>query len=468
MLLRQIYDRHLSQYAYLVGCQQTGEAIIIDPQRDVDRYFAAAEEEGLRLVAGADTHIHADYLSGIRGLAEDHGLMVYASGADDTWRYEWLEGSDLPHRLLHDGDTFHVGNVVLDVLHTPGHTPEHLTYLIVDRASGDTDGMGMLTGDFVFVGDLGRPDLLESAAGMAGKMRPAARELYRSVQQFRGMPVWMQVWPGHGAGSACGKALGAVPQSTVGYELRHNAAIAAADQGEEAFVETILEGQPEPPLYFSRMKQQNREGPPLLDGLPNPQHLSGEELAAFAGRTDVVVVDTRSRAAFLEAHLSGALHAPFDNTFCTVTGSYVEPGIPVYLIIGAEDLDEAVRCLVRIGLDEVAGFVTPDEFDGMRSEGIDVEGIASTDFEGVRKRLDDPTALVLDVRSRTEYESGHVPGALNIAHTRLLERLAELPGDRELLVHCATGVRSAVAAALLQRHGFEVTYVEDDWSNWEG
>ena len=468
MLFRQIFDRYLAQYAYLVGCQQTREAIIIDPQRDVDRYFEAADEEGMTLVAAADTHIHADYLTGLRALAVDHGLMVYASGTDAEWRYEWLEGSSFNHRILHDGDTFNLGNVVFDVLHTPGHTPEHLSFLIVDRAAGNSDGLGLLTGDFVFVGDLGRPDLLESAAGHVGKMRPAARELFRSVQQFRNLPPWLQVWPGHGAGSACGKALGAVPQSTVGYEIRHNAAISAADHGEDAFIDAILEGQPDPPLYFGRMKTLNREGPPLLESLPQPLVIERADFARFADRTDVAVVDTREKEAFVAGHLSGSLLAPFDNSFCTTVGSYVEPGLPIYLIIEPENLEEAVRCLVRIGLDDVVGHIAPDEAEALTADADLRARTHAIGFEEVGRRLNDPDVLVLDVRSRSEYDASHLPGAANVPHTRLFERLDELPRDQELLVHCATGVRSAVASALLQRHGFRVQYVMDDYSAFQG
>ncbi|HEX7071543.1 MAG TPA: MBL fold metallo-hydrolase [Rhodothermales bacterium] len=463
MLLRQIREPFLSQYAYLVGCQTTGEAIIIDPQRDVDRYFAAAEAEGLRLVAAAETHIHADYVSGLRALAETHGLRVYASAADADWRYEWLEGSDLDFVILRDGDTFRLGNVEFDVLHTPGHTPEHLTYLIVDRAVGDQEGMGLLTGDFVFVGDVGRPDLLESAAGMAGRMRPAARDLYRSIQQFKTMPVWLQVWPGHGAGSACGKALGAVPQSTVGYELQHNASIAAAQHGEETFVDAILQGQPAPPLYFARMKKLNRKGAPLLPEVPAPRALSESDLESVAGRPDVTLIDTRPRHRFLDAHLTGALHAVMDTSFCATVGSYADPEAPVYLIVDDARLDDAVRCLFRIGIDRIEGFATLDVAEAVLSRSERHQSIRATDFEEVRRRKDEPGTVVLDVRSRDEYNQGHIDGALNIPHTRLRERLAEIPRDKELLVHCATGVRSAVASAFLQSEGWRVVYVEDDW-----
>ncbi|MDX1673045.1 MAG: MBL fold metallo-hydrolase, partial [Balneolaceae bacterium] len=221
MFFKQIFEEKLAQYAYLIGCQQTGEAIIIDPMRDVDQYFELASKHRLRITAAADTHIHADYLTGLRELAE-RGVRVLASDeGDEDWKYEWLKGSDYDYQLLHDGDTFEIGNISFTAHHTPGHTPEHLSYTVTDRAGADGP-MGMLSGDFVFVGDLGRPDLLETAAGQKGVMESSARTLYESVREFRKLPEYLQVWPAHGAGSACGKTLGSVPETTVGYELRFN------------------------------------------------------------------------------------------------------------------------------------------------------------------------------------------------------------------------------------------------------
>ncbi|HCT46037.1 MAG TPA: MBL fold metallo-hydrolase, partial [Phycisphaerales bacterium] len=272
MLMRMIYDEKLAQAAYLIGCQQTGEAIIFDPERDVDRYIDLAATHGLQIIAAAETHIHADFVSGSRELAERIGAKVYVSdeGGED-WRYQWLDkksgGGSYDHQLLKDGDSFRVGKIEFTALHTPGHTPEHMVYLVTDHGSGATEPIGMVSGDFVFVGDLGRPDLLETAAGQAGAMEPSARNLYNTLQRLEGIPDFVQVWPAHGAGSACGKALGAVPTSTIGYEKRFNPAILAG-RDEQRFVDFILSGQPEPPLYFANMKRDNKIGPPVLGGLP--------------------------------------------------------------------------------------------------------------------------------------------------------------------------------------------------------
>ncbi len=261
MLLRQITDSKLAQNAYLIGCQRTGEALVIDPERDVDRYVEAAAAEGLRLVAATETHIHADFLSGCRELAHRHGARLYLSDCGPAeWKYLWAQDGDKGIQLLRDGDAFSVGKIEIRALHTPGHTPEHLSFLVTDHGGGAEEPMGLMSGDFVFVGDVGRPDLLESAAGVAGAREPSARALHASLLRFLDLPDYLQIWPGHGAGSACGKALGAVPTSTVGYERRFSPALADVRRGEQVFVDAILEGQPEPPFYFARMKKENKEG----------------------------------------------------------------------------------------------------------------------------------------------------------------------------------------------------------------
>jgi hydroxyacylglutathione hydrolase len=363
--------------------------------------------------------------------------------------------------LLHDGDEFRVGNVRVRAMHTPGHTPEHLSFLITDAGAGADEPMGVVSGDFVFVGDTGRPDLLESAAGVEGAMREGARDLYRSVLRFLELPDYLQLWPGHGAGSACGKALGAVPESTVGYERRFSPALAAARRGEGPFVSYVLDGQPEPPLYFGRMKKLNREGPLLLSALPRPVRLTAAALADLAGRRDVTVVDTRAdRSAFMRSHLVGALYAPLDRTFPTVTGSYLEPDTPVYLLVDEErNVEEAVKALINIGVDWIAGWATVETLTlavkaGARTATIDEIDIH--EIEAVRER---ERALVIDVRRLAEHLEGGVSGSLHFPHTRLAERLAEIPRERRLLIHCRTGARSAAASAFLAREGFDVTYV---------
>ena len=464
MLFRQYTDPKLAQYAYLVGCQQTGEALLIDPERDIDRYVDEAEREGLRITAVAETHIHADFLSGAREFAERFGVKLYlsAEGEENGWGSVWATSSGYDATFLRDGDTFMIGRIEVQAVHTPGHTPEHLSYLVIDRGSGATTPIGIATGDFVFVGDLGRPDLLEQAAGLHGVQEPSARQLYGSLPRFTNLQDYLQVWPAHGAGSACGKALGAVPTTTVGYEKRYNASLAAAQQGEDAFVETILSGQPEPPLYFARMKRDNRDGVPLMGTLPQPRQLTVAELGRTVEADEATLIDTRlDRSAFMAKHLPGSLYAPLNKSFNTVVGSLIEDETtPLVLIIEASHVEEVVRDLVRIGFDRIMAYATPDTLERYLEEGGAYATIEEIDFDTVARLKDQPDVSVVDVRFASEYAEGHVPGAINASYTRLPVYMNEsLPADRTLLVHCLSGARSAAASAFLARQGYDVKYV---------
>ncbi|HJS48211.1 MAG TPA: MBL fold metallo-hydrolase, partial [Gemmatimonadales bacterium] len=287
MIFRRIFDDGLAQAGYLVGCGQAGTAVVVDPLRDLAPYLAAAEQERVRITDVTETHIHADFLSGSRELAARTGARLHLSAEGGTdWQYAFAAADGA--RLLHDGDEIVVGNVRLRAMHTPGHTPEHLSFLVTDGAAAP-EPMGILSGDFVFVGDVGRPDLLEKAAQVAGSAEVGARVLWRSLEKFRALPDRLQVWPGHGAGSACGKGLSAMPQSTVGYERLCNWGVAATD--EAGFVAGVLADQPEPPAYFAEMKRRNRTGPAVLGGLPRPSRIAPEDLAARLA-AGVVVVDT--------------------------------------------------------------------------------------------------------------------------------------------------------------------------------
>jgi len=466
MFFRQVYDPKLAQYAYLIGCQATREAIVVDPLRDVDTYLDIAEREGLRLTAVAETHIHADFLSGARELAERANAVVYVSaegGAD--WQSEWLKGSAYAHRLLRDGDHFMVGNIRFDVMHTPGHTPEHVCYTVTDTPANTTLPVGILTGDFVFVGDVGRPDLLESAAGQAGAMETGARALVRSIERFRRLPAAMQLWPAHGAGSACGKALGAVPVSTVGYELATNLSIGAATDP-DSFVSYILDGQPEPPLYFARMKRDNRSGPAVLGKIPEPKALTATKLVELQGATGVALIDTRPWDSYRRAHVPGSLFVPLTRSFNTVAGSYVPEGMAVYLIMDEKRVREATVDLIRIGLDRVIGYATPATFDEYARKGKPAS-IAEIDASRVEASVD-AGAFLLDVRRAAELsERGRIEGSHNVAYERLLERVAEIPKDRPVVVHCQGGTRSAYAAGLLDRMGYSVTNVAGGYEAWK-
>ncbi|HMQ55982.1 MAG TPA: MBL fold metallo-hydrolase, partial [Anaerolineae bacterium] len=327
MLLKYFYNDKLAHASYMVGCQATGEALVVDPGRDIAPYLQTAQDNGMQIVAVTETHIHADFLSGARELAEQTKAKLYLSDeGDENWKYQFLDGYD--HELVYDGSVFKVGNIKLEVLHTPGHTPEHISFLVTDTA-GANQPIGIFTGDFVFVGDIGRPDLLEEAAGIKGTAEPGARRMFESLRRFRALPDFVQVWPAHGAGSACGKALGAIPSSTVGYEKLFNWAFQYED--EDQFVKALLAGQPEAPKYFAMMKKLNKEGPAVLGGLPQPQRLDDQRLANVLAE-GLKVVDTRSADEFAKGHIPGTINIPNDGAFTNWAGWLLTYDQPFYLI----------------------------------------------------------------------------------------------------------------------------------------
>lgn len=470
MFMRMVYDEKLAQAAYLIGCQRTGEAIVIDPERDIDRYIDLAAANGLKIVATAETHIHADFVSGSRELAERIGAKVYVSDEGDAdWKYEWLDkkvgGGSYDYKLLKDDDTFRIGNIGFRAIHTPGHTPEHLSFLVTDHGAGANAPVGMATGDFVFVGDLGRPDLLETAAGQAGAMEPSARRLFKTLKALDNIPDFVQVWPAHGAGSACGKALGAVPTSTIGYEKRFNPAINAA-KTEQGFVDFILAGQPEPPLYFANMKRDNKIGPPVLGTLPIPPRMGIDDVRKLDGG-NVAIVDTRSWDAFRAGHVPGSLSFPLTKSFNTDAGSMIRDTDEIYLIVEQKKLEEAVRDLIRVGLDHIRGWIDPTDIHQFADSSHSLAKIEEVSIDEAIGLVESRKVQVLDVRRATEFAGGHLPRAINIAHTRVAARLDEVPRNCKLLVNCRSGARSARATAFLQREGFEVINLKGGMTAWE-
>ncbi|MEO1583146.1 MAG: MBL fold metallo-hydrolase [Planctomycetota bacterium] len=462
--MRMIYDEKLAQASYLIGCERAGEAVVFDPQRDVDRYVAIADSRGLRIVAAVETHVHADFLSGVRELAASHGARPYVSAAGGpAWLPTWIEEHD-DAVSLQDGNTFRVGLIEFEALHTPGHTPEHVCFLVTDRGSGATEPIAVLTGDFLFVGDLGRPDLLETAAGQAGAMEPAARSLLRSLDRLDGLPGFVQVWPGHGAGSACGKSLGAVPTSTLGYEQRFNAAVSLRSN-ERSFVASILSGQPEPPVYFAAMKRQNVEGPPLLGSLPRPPRLTAASLAERGSEAGSAIIDTRPWDGFRAAHIPGSLSLPLLPSFPTDVGSLALPSDDMYLVVDPARLEEATRDLVRIGFDRIAGWCPAAELADGFAHGLPHASIDEIDAASARAALREPGMAVLDVRRAAEHAEVSIPGSINIAHTRLAARLKDLP-EGPMLVTCQSGARAARAASYLLRLGRDVRTLRGGMNEW--
>lgn len=462
MLLRLIYEEQLAQASYLLGCQETGEAIVIDPHRDIEQYRDLAAHEGLRIVAVTETHIHADFVSGARELAARTGARLYLSGAGPTeWRYQFA--AEAGATLLHDGDQFTVGALRLDVWHTPGHTPEHLSFLVTDTAHADAP-MGIFTGDFVFVGDVGRPDLLERAAGQAGTMAAGARDLFGSLARFRTLPEWVQVWPGHGAGSACGKALGAVPQTTVGYETRFNPALGYDDAA--AFTDFILAGQPDPPPYFARMKAINRVGPAPVAELAAPRQRTLAELDARRA-SGTLIVDTRPVRQYAAGAIPGTLNLPLDGGFLNWAGWLLSPERPIALIVAPDDLVRATRLLRLIGLDELAGFWPVATVAAWFVAGGERATIAPIAPEELRALQASESVTLIDVRNQSERAAGFIAGSLAIPLGELSSQLVRLPHGGTVTVHCQGGARSAIAASLLlAERGRTVRDLTGGFNSW--
>ena len=466
MILQRVWDPKLAQASYLIGCTEAKEALVIDPNRDVDQYLALAASLSLRIAHVTETHIHADFASGSRELAARAKAKLYLSdegGAE--WRYAFAAPDGAV--LLHDGDRFSLGQVSIGVLHTPGHTPEHLTFLVTDGAAA-TEPIAAVTGDFVFVGDVGRPDLLERAAGVGGTMEDAARALYRSLQRFKQQPDWLQIWPGHGAGSACGKGMSAIPHSTVGYERRFNWAFSVADEAE--FARLVLAGQPDPPKYFGTMKRINRDGPRLLGGLPRPVPADPEKVLEVLDRAGLLV-DTRTAAEFASGHIPGTINIPFNNAFTTWAGWILPYDRDVHLLSAKADgkqAEGALRDLAMIGLDRVAGCFGAEALGAWTRAGRALASYPRISAAELAGRLESGLVAVVDVRSRAEWEAGHIPGVPNVPASEIKDRVDQLPTDRPLVVHCQGGTRSAISASLLDARG--LTQIHDmpgGFAEWE-
>lgn len=457
MLLRYFYDERLAQASYLVGCVKTGEALVVDPNRNIGPYLQAAEKEGLRITHITETHIHADFVSGSRELAAATGATMFLSDEGDAdWKYQF---ADQPNAVLvTDGDTWMVGNIKVEVLHTPGHTPEHISFMITDTAGADKP-MGIFTGDFIFVGDVGRPDLLEEAAGMVGTKEVGARLQYKSVARFKELPDYLQVWPAHGAGSACGKALGAIPSSTLGYEKLFNPAFQFAE--EDKFVDWLLAGQPEAPRYFAQMKKVNKEGPALLKDLPEPKQIDRTALDEIIA-SGSFVADMRSRPDYVAAHVPGTVSVPERKDFSTFVGWFVDFDAPFYFVTpSAAVVDSIIAALRGIGVDNVGGYALPDVVSGATDK------LPEWSAAELGERLPRNGMVVLDVRNKTEYIEEHIKGAKHIQLGQLPKHLNEIPRDRTVVTNCQSGYRSQIAASLLRTRGFDnVVNLKDGLELW--
>lgn len=456
MLLKYFYNKKLAQASYMVGCVKTGEALIVDPARDIQQYLAAAAEEGLRITHVTETHIHADFVSGSRELAAASNATLFLSNMGDaSWQYGYANDPNVI--LVEEGDSWMVGNIKVDVLHTPGHTPEHISFMITDTAGADKP-IGVFTGDFIFVGDVGRPDLLEEAAGLVGTAENGAHLQYQSVARFKELPDYLQIWPGHGAGSACGKALGAIPSTTLGYEKLFNPAFQFDD--EVNFSQWLLQDQPAAPRYFAQMKKVNKSGPALLDELAEPTKMNRAMLDDLV-QNGALIVDLRDRDSFAMQHIQGTVSIPATNSaYSTYVGWFVEYDRPIYFVTpSAEAVSDIVASLHAIGVDNIPGYFMPDVIEtdvtGADVVGTNTVSLPQLSARELAQRLPQNGIQVIDVRGEGEFAEEHIAGATNIVLGHLPKHFDLLSKETPLIMQCASGYRAQIAASLLRANGFK-------------
>jgi hydroxyacylglutathione hydrolase len=442
MFFQHVYDKSLAQGSYVIGCQATGEAIVIDAQRDIDVYLEIAKQNNLHITHITETHIHADFLCGSRELAAVTGAKMYLSdeGGED-WQYQFS------HVGLKDGDVIKVGNLTLEVMHTPGHTPESISFLLTDHPATDKPIM-VFTGDFVFIGDIGRPDLLEKAAGLVGTKEAGAKQMFQSLKKFAVLPEYVQVWSAHGAGSACGKALGAVHSSTVGYEKIRNWAFQYGED-EKEFTDYLLADQPEPPKYFAMMKHLNKVPRTLLIEVPKHPKLSKEQFIS-AYEKSIKVIDTRNKVDFANGFIDRSLNIQGNNSFSTWCGWLLNYQEQFILVADDSQMEDLTRKLMRIGLDNIYGYISDVNDLGMELQTADVISL-----EEFKTYIGKDNVQIVDVRGVSEYEAGHVEGAENVFVGTLPDNLDKISKDKQVVIHCQAGDRSAVAYSILAKNGFK-------------
>ncbi len=448
MLFKRFEVADLAHYSYGVGCPGAGEAAIVDPERNTDRYLDWAAESELRITHVFETHIHADYASGAKDLAERAGADLVLSAYDEGELYD----VEYEHRTIEHGERLDVGAVRIEAVFTPGHTPEHMAYLVYEMARTSEVPEIFLTGDFLFVGSLGRPDLL----GEEAKLELAHRQ-YDSVRnKLAGLPDGLEIAPAHGAGSMCGAGMSGRPTSTLGFERIANPYL-NPDLGEQEFVDMILSNVPPFPPYYRRMKVLNSVGPEALGRLEEPRALEPRDFQAFVETQGATVVDLRDKVAFAGVHVPNSLAVGTRGSLSTWASWLVPYDQPILLVAEDEDqLAEARRCLSRVGLDQVRGYLAGG-INAWCEAGMPVEELHQISAQQLHDSVSAGRPMrVLDIRDEDEWRSGHVPGSAHIQGGELAESLAGVPeGAGPLVVMCRSGYRSTAVSSALRRKGIE-------------
>jgi hydroxyacylglutathione hydrolase len=447
MLLHQRFVPGLAINSYIVGDERTGEAAVIDPTRDVDDFIQYASDNGLHIRHILETHVHADFVSGAKELKarlnREPNIACSAYGGKE-WTQPYAD------QYLKEGDTISLGSVCLGVVHTPGHTPEHIAISLTDTTRSAEVPWLLFTGDFLFVGDVGRPDLLGEEA-----RKQLAQDLYRSVfERLPAFPDITEIFPAHGAGSLCGKAIGFRQSSTVGYERRFNVALREKPQTE--WVRSLLQGMPLAPPYFQRMKQVNKEGPPILGPeLPGQKRWSAKHVHERVCE-HCLVVDVRSKEAFAAAHIPGSINIPFGPNLPTWAGWVLPYDRPTLIVLDdPRMMPEVTTHLLRVGFDDVKGYLEGG-MDAWETGGYPLTTLSTMSVDDLHRQLKSGRKItVLDVRTEGEWNAGHIEGAVHIHGGKLQERFADVPRDRPVAVVCGSGYRASIAASFLQREKYD-------------
>jgi len=462
MFLYRRFVPGLASYSYLVGDETTKEAAVIDPLRDVDDYLEVAQRQGLHIRHVLETHVHADYLCGSQELKARLGedVTIHASGlGGPNWTPTYAD------HVVQDDDEVRLGSIRLKAIHTPGHTPEHIAWALYDETRSKDEPWLLFTGDLLFVGDVGRPDLLG-----AETRQELAHQLYGTLfERLPQFPDFTEVMPAHGAGSLCGKAIGSRDSSTLGYERRFNHSL--IEKPEHEWVEDLLHEMPLAPSYFARMKKINQQGPPVLGReLPGQTRLSVEQVYEQSCR-DCVTLDVRSKEAFAAAHLPGAINIPCDANLATWAGWVLPYDRPIQIVTDDASLvPQVVRQLIRVGIDNIVGYMEGG-MNAWAQAGYPLATLEPLSVHQLHERLDEvPDELtVLDVRTDGEWNRGHIEGALHIHGGKLEEHLDQVPRDKPVAVVCGSGYRASIAASLLKRAGYEqVANVIGGMTAWRG